>query len=345
MMYSLRFTSVLFSVFFFAFPAARADSGGIERAFVEQANYNDAKLVEGLEGGPRFFASKNHMLSVRPFTIPARPEDERILPISSDWIAAMAVAPRQVLVSTASFNDKRIRLYRIDPSTWKSEPLAVIGGRKGFKIDPSLERVGNRYFMTYTTIKGTVNNDDPTKPNGHYRINFLESTDMSAWKQVGVVAERQKNLEDTRIHYSPATKRLYALFEDEEYDKGPSTIYLVESADWGRTWTKQRPIVSGADDEPAGLVELNGSLMVFFSSDKNHPGKSYGGADAYFSSARAPFEIWDAPRAIALDPRILFIDAERDARGAFEFAAIQDYQADHKLIWYRVPEQILLSAP
>ena len=47
------------------------------------------------------------------------------------------------------------------------------------------------------------------------------------------IISRKQNLEDGDIRYLDGT--LYYFFEMEDYDKGPSKICVMESADYGMT--------------------------------------------------------------------------------------------------------------
>lgn len=75
---------------------------------------------------------------------------------------------------------------------------------------------------------------------------------------------------------------LYYVFEKEMYDKGPSSLNVISSADGGFTWSGEKEILpADADHEPAACLPDKSSYTLYYSSDSQNPGKSYASASVY----------------------------------------------------------------
>lgn len=68
-------------------------------------------------------------------------------------------------------------------------------------------------------------------------------------------------------------------FEMEDYDKGPSKICVMESADHGMTWSEPKTLLPNeADNEMASCEKTADGWRLYVSSDLACVGESYQGA-------------------------------------------------------------------
>ncbi len=247
--------------------------------------------------------------------------------ISANWVSTVLETDSSVIVAAASFDDHRMRIYRVNTLTHESKLLSVVG--EGQLIDPALVKVKDKWLLALTRIVGKANAGKGEDP-GEYSILLFQSEDLLHWKSTGTILQRQKNLEDGRLFYSENLARLFFFFEEEEYDKGPSSLKLIETSDLGLHWENETVLVSdGADNEPAGITEINDKLYFFYSSDKEHLGKSYGGAKAYFGIVNDSLSGQSSVLFEQPSP-ILLIDVVRYGEKIYA-AAIKDYSTDPSL--------------
>ena len=149
-------------------------------------------------------------------------------------------------------------------------------------IDPTINKIEDRYYITVTEIKGTVNNSNPSSKNGEYWIHLYESDNLRTWNYITDIEHRNNNLEDIDMIYND--DMFYAIYEIEELDKGNSSIVLRSSEDKGKTWSEPKILIeSDCDHEPVGAYKDFDKYILCYSCDKECPGKSYMGSKAYYS--------------------------------------------------------------
>lgn len=103
------------------------------------------------------------------------------------------------------------------------------------------------------------------------------------------IISRKQNLEDGDIRYLDGT--LYYFFEMEDYDKGPSKICVMESADHGMTWSEPKTLLPNeADNEMASCEKTADGWRLYVSSDLACVGESYQGASVYYCDYTDEFE-------------------------------------------------------
>lgn len=155
-------------------------------------------------------------------------------------------------------------------------------------IDPILVRTDDGWLLTHTWIEGTINNPDPQGENGTYTVKLYRSRDLTKWEYVTDIISRKQNLEDGDIRIADGV--LYYFFEMEEYDKGPSQICVMMSADEGENWSEPLPLTDvEADNEMASCERTDDGWRLYVSSDYENPGASYQGAKVYYEDFSADF--------------------------------------------------------
>ena len=156
-------------------------------------------------------------------------------------------------------------------------------------IDPILVQIDDGYLLTNTEIDGTINNPSPDGDNGIYTVRLYHSDDLVNWEYMTDIISRKQNLEDGDIRYLDGT--LYYFFEMEDYDKGPSKICVMESADHGMTWSEPKTLLPNeADNEMASCEKTADGWRLYVSSDLACVGESYQGASVYYCDYTDEFE-------------------------------------------------------
>ncbi len=156
-------------------------------------------------------------------------------------------------------------------------------------IDPILVQIDDGYLLTNTEIDGTINNPSPDGDNGIYTVRLYHSDDLVNWEYMTDIISRKQNLEDGDIRYLDGT--LYYFFEMEDYDKGPSKICVMESADYGMTWSEPKTLLPNeADNEMASCEKTADGWRLYVSSDLACVGESYQGASVYYCDYTDEFE-------------------------------------------------------
>tara|TARA_R110001592_G_scaffold363111_1_gene680552 strand:- start:31576 stop:32463 length:888 start_codon:yes stop_codon:yes gene_type:complete len=205
--------------------------------------------------------------------------------VSSSWLDIIE-DNGSILCVTASFQDKSLRLYKIDMQSLNVNLIATVQQfDEQLIIDPTLLKVEDNYFITYTQIKGNINNGDTKKTNGHYEVVLLESKDLIHWKKISSIVSENTNIEDGFLSYDAGMKSLFFLYEEEVFDHKESAIKIKKSIDGGAHWEKPITLLSAtADQEPAAIFSCNEKKYLFYSSDADNLGASYYGAKGYISS-------------------------------------------------------------
>ena len=135
---------------------------------------------------------------------------------------------------------KQIGIARINQFGDSSYDLIsnnIICEGKNLLIDPTIIRVNNYYYITFTEVVGRVNNGtafsetEASKINGEYILHMWRARvdanleDKKSWEDVAVIQDNFHNTEDIDIMYSD--NHFTVLFEYENYDKGCSAIKAI----------------------------------------------------------------------------------------------------------------------
>lgn len=149
-------------------------------------------------------------------------------------------------------------------------------------IDPTITKVNNEYYITFTEIIGTINNADVNVENGEYIARFYKSHDLQNWSYVSDIIDVRHNVED--VDFFQNYNDIYVVYELEEIDKGKSSVMVKKSSDQGVTWGEPVELLScDSDHEPASIKMVDDKYYLYYSCDKDNIGMSYMGAKAYYA--------------------------------------------------------------
>ncbi len=232
-------------------------------------NSQDAKLAYN---GYVVTSHKNKLCLIDSHTKKYKDES-----FSSNWIGAIADNNAVVYTNKNSLT----RCGRIDTDNSTITGNIEILKSDNTTIDPALTRFNGYYYLCLTRINGNINNASKDDDNGLYAIELYRSTNLQNWEFINTIYSAFRNLEDIKFSKS---NQLEIIFEEEDYDKGPSKILRSISTNSGKTWTD--PILcvdNSSDSEPAALYHLKDNYYIFYSSDEENPGESYQGAEAYYN--------------------------------------------------------------
>lgn len=281
----------------------------VEKTSEFSGNFGDCKLID-FQNEVYIVANLDSELSLKKIN-DANASFQRTNPIiSSSWLDIIEDQGRLLCV-TASFHEKSLRLYKIDPSSLNIELITTVHPYKEqLLIDPTILKVKDKYFITYTQIKGNINNADISKPNGHYEVVLLESKDLTNWTTITSIVSEDTNIEDGFLYYEAEKNALCFLYEEEVFDKHASALKLKKSTDSGANWDAPITLLSAtADQEPATIFRCNQKNYLFYSSDLENAGASYYGAKGYVSSYERPnFKPEQLNVSLGLDDGILLYD-------------------------------------
>jgi hypothetical protein len=247
--------------------------------------------------------------------------------VKTNWIDGI---PDENLIVYGN-GDKEFGICKLnDDNTVKSNKIIMSGGE--LKIDPSIIKVKDTYYLSLTTIEGTVNNADPNHENGIYTITFYQSKNLNDWEKIGQIAQEQHNLEDTELHYENGV--FYLMYEKETVDHGDSSINVIRSNDMGKTWGDNVELIpTQHDNEPTSLVKTENGWELFYSSDKAHPGESYQGADCYEATFDNDFNRINDYQKIndGTSKGVLLYDIEI-SKDKYTLLYTEDYMTDSNLV-------------
>lgn len=199
-------------------------------------------------------------------------------------------------------------------------------------IDPTVVQMDDTYLFTCTEIEGVVNNSNLNIENGTYTIHTYTSKDLKNWIYQSDIITCKKNLEDGDMLYQNGI--LYYIFEKEICDKGPSSINVISSMDKGLSWGQEKEILAAdADYEPGICLPTKSGYVLYYSSDKKNPEKSYNGSSIYTIELDKNFNIISSEIEIDLNDHqgmsLYDVAIENDR---YYFLYCQDYLTDNNLI-------------
>ncbi|MFT6443133.1 MAG: hypothetical protein ACJASM_002692 [Salibacteraceae bacterium] len=249
-------------------------------------NFGDCKLID-FQNEVYIVANLDSELSIRKINDSSAAFKVTNPIVSSSWLDVIEDKGSMLCV-TSSFEDKSLRLYKIDMQSLNVNLIAtVLQYDEQLLIDPTILKVGGKYLITYTQIKGNINNGDTLKSNGHYEVVLVESNDLINWKEVSSIISEDTNIEDGFLYFEAAENSLFFLYEEEVFDKKKSAIKIKKSTDRGVNWDEPITLLNAiADQEPGAIFKCKGKKYLFYSSDLDNLGASYYGAKGYVSSFR-----------------------------------------------------------
>lgn len=216
-------------------------------------------------------------------------------------------------------NDKNI--------TWNK----TIFNDQTLKIDPTIRKINDIWYITFTTIEGNVNNSDSNNPNGVYTVNLYKSYDLNTWEKESTIIHANNNIEDPDLMYE--NDFFYFSYEKEILDKGKSSICIKKSKN-GIDWSNEQEILPAtADQEPAKYYKTSKGYTLYYSSDKDNLGKSYMGAKLYYALLDKNFNLIKKDQEIktTIDQGILLYDV-CTINGNQYFLISQNYLTDCNMI-------------
>ena len=210
--------------------------------------------------------------------------------LKASW---MYTCPEEDLV-VYSNHDNETHLLKLDESMDMISDEVILNSEL-LAIDPTICKVGDTYLVTHTTIEGTINNPDPNGDNGIYSLELYASKDLENWGHRATITSQKQDIEDIDMLLDnkqiDGSRRLYCIYEKENYDKGPSVICMKYSTDEGATWSEEAILIeNGGDNEFSCILPEYDGWRLYYSSDKENPGASYNGASAYSSFFDADFK-------------------------------------------------------
>lgn len=226
---------------------------------------------------------------------------------------------------------KEIGLVRFDEKDDVLSDETLFQG-DNLKIDPTISENEGEYYLTFTEIKGTVNNADPDKRNGEYTLHLYRSKDLKKWEHISDIARENNNIEDVDIVFDGG--KMMAVYEKEIIDKGKSSIVLKCSEDKGCSWSEEKVLLEHeADQEPAVFEKADNGWRLYYSSDIAASGETYMGASTYYASFDPEFGLKEKDKPIRSGTKkgILLYDVRR-RHGKTRLLYSRNYLTDCDLV-------------
>lgn len=162
-------------------------------------------------------------------------------------------------------------------------------------IDPTILKINDTYFITVTTITGTVNNSNPDKDNGIYSVELYKSKDLLNWTHIDTIIKDNHNIEDLVAMSVNGT--YYIFFEREVVDKGNSSLEVIFSNNKGIKWSSPKLLCKAeADNELGNIIFHKNKFILYYSSDYLNKGTSYEGASIFVKSLDKNLENASSPK-------------------------------------------------
>jgi hypothetical protein len=272
-------------------------------------NFGDCKLID-FQNEVYIVANLDSELSIKNINDSSSSFKVTNPIVSSSWLDVIE-DKGSILCVTASFKDKSLRLYKIDMQPLNVNLLSTVHQYdEQLLIDPTILKVEDKYLITYTQIKGNINNGDTTKQNGHYEVVLVESNDLINWKEVSSIVSENTNIEDGFLYAEGEQNSLFFLYEEEVFDKKNSALKIKKSTDGGANWEEPITLLSAtADQEPAAIFKCSEKNYLFYSSDLDNLGASYWGSKGYVSSfSDSNFTLDQIDISLKLDYGIILYD-------------------------------------
>lgn len=162
-------------------------------------------------------------------------------------------------------------------------------------IDPTILKINDTYFITVTTINGTINNSNPDKDNGIYSVDLYKSKDLLNWTYIDTIIRDNHNIEDLAAMNVNGT--YYIFFEREVVDKGNSSLEVIFSNNKGIKWSSPKILCKAeADNELGNIIFYKNKFILYYSSDYLNKGTSYEGASIFVKYFDKNFENASSPK-------------------------------------------------
>lgn len=325
---TLLFLMILLSVFIII----RIEENKIFRA-ENSSEKNYAFTINNLHNGDAKFYDNNHILTNINGKLTVINFDGTILQtyddINVNWLS---VEPEsKTVIYCNSQNQTGILQFDKSFNIIKNE---IINTNDNLAIDPTIIKIDDTYYITYTTINGTVNNSDITKENGTYTVELYSSKDLSKWQFIENVIYDKHNIEDIVPYY--ANGLYYLFFERELLDKAESSLEVIVSTDKGYTWTSPKTLCNpDADNELGNIFLKNDTFIIYYSSDRLNKGSSYEGANIFVSYYDKAFNLIEETSQIEPYSSTLLYDVYEDRKNLY-LLYTEKYITESNLILIRL---------
>lgn len=231
--------------------------------------------------------------------------------VSVNWIDSLE--EEGLIIYGNSSNQVGIAKVMEADSSYNLEANNIIYQCDNLCIDPTIIKVKDYYYITFTEIIGTVNNstpfseDDAPDINGEYKLHMWRAKKDSdlghsdSWEDIAVIQDNYHNTEDIDILYND--DHFSVLFEYEDYDKGCSCLKVIESKDSeGREWNEPKELLTNdADHEMASIWNEGDYYTLWYSSDKKSVGDSYMAGHIYYANYDKEWNLISKDHEINID--------------------------------------------
>lgn len=191
-------------------------------------------------------------------------------------------------------SDKEVGILKLDDSLNIILNEIIMRSDK-MTIDPTILKINDTYFITVTTINGTINNSNPDKDNGIYSVDLYKSKDLLNWTHMDTIIKDNHNIEDLVAMNVNGT--YYIFFEREVVDKGNSSLEVIFSNNKGIKWTSPKILCKAeADNELGNIIFYKNKFILYYSSDYLNKGTSYEGASIFVKYFDQNFENASSPK-------------------------------------------------
>ena len=191
-------------------------------------------------------------------------------------------------------SDKEVGILKLDDSLNIILNEIIMRSDK-MTIDPTILKINDTYFITVTTINGTINNSNPDKDNGIYSVDLYKSKDLLNWTHMDTIIKDNHNIEDLVAMNVNGT--YYIFFEREVVDKGNSSLEVIFSNNKGIKWSSPKILCKAeADNELGNIIFYKNKFILYYSSDYLNKGTSYEGASIFVKYFDKNFENASSPK-------------------------------------------------
>ncbi|MDE7311296.1 MAG: hypothetical protein K2N87_06705 [Eubacterium sp.] len=294
---------------------------GYKRTVITTPKMGDAKLIKD----KIISGSDGHMILLNQDGTIFREYAD----IPLNWL--YVYEPENLVVAGSWGNEPHLVALDDDWTVNRNEAIPMRSKTGTQMIDPTLVKANGTYILTCVEIEGSINNGDAGAENGTYTVKCMKSENLSDWEMAADILSYPNNIEDGDMIFQNGT--LYYFYEKEEFDKGPSSINVAISKDYGMSWQDEAQLLAAdADHELASVEPGKDGYVVYYSSDEDSAGASYDGAKAYRASFTEDFQAEDICEVdLGEDGGILLYDTKQ-ARDGMYYLYARNYCKENDLV-------------
>ncbi len=245
--------------------------------------------------------------------------------INVNWLS---VESSSQTIIYANFNNE-VGILQLD-SQLNIAYSNIIAKAQNLSIDPTITKIDNTYFITYTEIDGTVNNGSSGTPNGIYTVKLYSSDDLINFHYITDVISDNHNIEDLVSLNINGTYLLF--FEREILDKQSSSLEVIYSDDMGEHWSNPQILCQAdSDNELGNILFKNNKFIMYYSSDILNPKASYDGASIFVKYFDKDFNLISKSASIEPFEYTLLYDV-LEYNNALYFVYSEKYSTESNLV-------------